>query len=83
MITIILLSTRALDWNLEMPRACELSGILSQTVLIRAVRLQKGCMPYGREVMLKLIMTIIWLIFYNPGYVYPRPMLLLGALETV
>ena len=34
MIAVILLSTNALDLNLEMHRAFELSGILSQPVLI-------------------------------------------------
>jgi hypothetical protein len=83
MITIILLSTRALDLNLAMPRACELSGILSRTVLIRAVHLRKDCMPSGREVMLKLLVTIVWLISLNPGYVSPHLMLSVGASERV
>ena len=52
MITIILLSMRALDLNLAIFRACELSRISSQTVLIRAVRHGKDYMPSGREVML-------------------------------
>ena len=74
---------RALDLNLVTPRACELSGISSQTALIRAVRQRKDCMPSGKEVMLKMLMTVVWLIFLNPGYVFPRPMLLMGASEKV
>ena len=54
MITIVLLSMRVLDLNLVIPRACELSRISSQTVLIQAVQPGKDCMPFGREVMLKV-----------------------------
>jgi hypothetical protein len=48
MTTTILLFTSALDLNLKMLKACGLSGILFPTVLIRAVQLQKDCMPSGR-----------------------------------
>lgn len=55
MIIIVLLSMRVLDLNLVIPRACELSRISSQTVLIQAVRPVKDCMPFGKEVMLKVL----------------------------
>ena len=40
-------------------------------------------MPSGREVVLKLPMAIIWLIFLNPGYVFPHLMPSMGASEMV
>ena len=54
MITVILLSTSALNVNLAMLRVCGLSWISSQNVLIRTVRPQNDCMPSGREALLKL-----------------------------
>jgi hypothetical protein len=80
---IIILSSTSLDLNLAMPRACDQSGISYQTVLTRADLPRKDCMPSGREstrdVTLKLPCDL--LICLIPGYVSPRPMPLMGALE--